>query len=141
MSHQVVPIKIDVGVFLTLIVLTITTVAVSKVELGEYNFIVAMTIAVIEVPSWFSFSCMSNSPAPALRRCGILLDGNSAGLRPQRLLQPRLAPGWSMVVVSEEAICFFVVETYYCPDGAGADKIAPSRRFYRIAGTTGRSYP
>jgi cytochrome c oxidase subunit 4 len=48
MSHPVVPIKIYVGVFLALIALTITTVAASKVELGEYNFIVAMTIAVIK---------------------------------------------------------------------------------------------
>jgi cytochrome c oxidase subunit IV len=48
MSHPVVPIKVYVGVFAALIALTITTVAVSKVELGEYNFIVAMTIAVIK---------------------------------------------------------------------------------------------
>lgn len=48
MSHPVIPIKIYVGVFLALISLTITTVAVSKVELGEYNFVVAMTIAVIK---------------------------------------------------------------------------------------------
>jgi cytochrome c oxidase subunit 4 len=48
MSHPVVPIKIYVGIFLALIALTITTVGVSKVELGEYNFIVAMTIAVIK---------------------------------------------------------------------------------------------
>jgi cytochrome c oxidase subunit 4 len=48
MSHPVVPIKIYVGVFLALIALTITTVGVSKIELGEYNFVVAMTIAVIK---------------------------------------------------------------------------------------------
>jgi cytochrome c oxidase subunit IV len=48
MSHPVVPIKLYVGVFLALIALTVTTVAVSKVELGEYNFVVAMTIAVIK---------------------------------------------------------------------------------------------
>jgi cytochrome c oxidase subunit 4 len=48
MSHPVVPIKVYAGVFAALIALTITTVAVSKVELGEYNFIVAMTIAVIK---------------------------------------------------------------------------------------------
>lgn len=48
MSHQVVPVKTYVIIFLILIALTITTVAVSKVELGEYNFIVAMTIAVIK---------------------------------------------------------------------------------------------
>lgn len=48
MSHPVVPIKVYVGVFAALITLTITTVAVSKIELGEYNFVVAMTIAVIK---------------------------------------------------------------------------------------------
>jgi cytochrome c oxidase subunit 4 len=48
MSHPLVPIKVYVGVFLALIALTITTVAVSKVELGEYNFVVAITIAVIK---------------------------------------------------------------------------------------------
>lgn len=48
MSHPVVPIKLYVGIFLALITLTITTVAVSKIELGEYNFVVAMTIAVIK---------------------------------------------------------------------------------------------
>jgi cytochrome c oxidase subunit 4 len=48
MSHPVVPIKIYVGVFLALIALTITTVGVSKLELGAYNFVAAMTIAVIK---------------------------------------------------------------------------------------------
>ena len=38
-----------------MIALTITTVAVSKLELGEYNFICAMTIAVIKASLvvWF----------------------------------------------------------------------------------------
>jgi cytochrome c oxidase subunit 4 len=48
MSHQVVPVKNYVAVFLALIALTITTVAISKIELGEFNFIVAITIAVIK---------------------------------------------------------------------------------------------
>jgi len=48
MSHPVVPVKIYVGVFLALIALTITTVAVSKIELGEYNFVAAITIAVVK---------------------------------------------------------------------------------------------
>jgi cytochrome c oxidase subunit IV len=48
MSHPVVPIKVYVGVFLALITLTVTTVAVSKIDLGEYNFVAAMTIAVIK---------------------------------------------------------------------------------------------
>lgn len=48
MTHPVVPVKTYVGVFAALIALTITTVAVSKIDLGEYNFIAAMTIAVIK---------------------------------------------------------------------------------------------
>ena len=48
MSQQVVPVKVYATVFAALLALTITTVAVSKFELGEYNFIAAMTIAVIK---------------------------------------------------------------------------------------------
>jgi cytochrome c oxidase subunit 4 len=55
MTHQIVPTKIYVAVWVALIVLTITTVAVSKINLGEYNFVVAMTIAVIKASLvvWF----------------------------------------------------------------------------------------
>ena len=48
MNHQVVSVKVYAAVFAALLALTITTVAVSKLELGEYNFIAAMTIAVIK---------------------------------------------------------------------------------------------
>src|SRR6266404_8773485 len=48
MTHQVTPVKTYVLVYLALVALTITTVAVSRIELGEYNFIVAITIAVIK---------------------------------------------------------------------------------------------
>ncbi len=48
MTHQVVPVKTYTLVFAALIALTITTVAVSKLELGEYNFVCALTIAVIK---------------------------------------------------------------------------------------------
>jgi cytochrome c oxidase subunit IV len=55
MTHQTVPVKTYAAVFLALIVLTISTVAISKLELGEYNFIVAMIIAVIKASMvvWF----------------------------------------------------------------------------------------
>jgi cytochrome c oxidase subunit 4 len=55
MSHHVVPVRVYLIVFLALIALTITTVVISKIELGEYNFIVAMTIAVIKgsLVVWF----------------------------------------------------------------------------------------
>lgn len=48
MSHPVVPLKVYVGVFVALIALTATTVAVSRIDLGEYNFVAAMTIAVVK---------------------------------------------------------------------------------------------
>lgn len=55
MTHQVVPAKTYVAVFAALIALTITTVGVSKLELGEYNFVCAMTIAVAKAALvlWF----------------------------------------------------------------------------------------
>jgi len=48
MTHQVVSIKLYATVFFTLLALTIMTVAVSKLDLGEFNLIAAMTIAVIK---------------------------------------------------------------------------------------------
>jgi len=55
MTHQVVPVRTYAGVFIGLLVLTVTTVAVSKLEMGEYNFICAMTIAVAKASLvlWF----------------------------------------------------------------------------------------
>jgi cytochrome c oxidase subunit 4 len=44
----VVPVKVYAAVFAALLALTITTVAVSKLDLGEFNFVAAMTIAVIK---------------------------------------------------------------------------------------------
>jgi cytochrome c oxidase subunit IV len=48
MNHQVVSVKVYAAVFGALLALTVTTVAVSKLELGEWNFVAAMTIAVIK---------------------------------------------------------------------------------------------
>ncbi len=48
MSHPVVPVKTYVAVFAALIALTITTVGVSKLDLGEYNFVAAMAIAFVK---------------------------------------------------------------------------------------------
>lgn len=55
MTHQAVPVKTYAAVFVALIVLTITTVGVSKLELGEYNFVCAMTIAVAKAALVFWF--------------------------------------------------------------------------------------
>jgi cytochrome c oxidase subunit IV len=48
MTNHVVPIKNYVAVWAALIVLTISTVLIAKIDLGEWNFVVAMTIAVIK---------------------------------------------------------------------------------------------
>ena len=55
MTHHITPVRNYVLVFLALIALTVTTVLVSKLELGEFNFVVAMTIAVIKASLvvWF----------------------------------------------------------------------------------------
>jgi cytochrome c oxidase subunit 4 len=71
MNHQVVPIKVYAAVFLALIALTISTVAISKLELGEYNFIVAMTIAVIKASLvvWFFMDIRRSSSMTKLFVC------------------------------------------------------------------------
>src|SRR3954466_13768359 len=49
MTHPgVVSVKVYATVFFALLALTVSTVAISKVDLGEYNFVAAMTIAVIK---------------------------------------------------------------------------------------------
>ena len=71
MSHNIVPVRTYVGVFLALIALTISTVAISKIELGEYNFIVAMTIAVIKgsLVVWFFMNVRQSSSMTKLFVC------------------------------------------------------------------------
>lgn len=63
MSHEIVPVRVYVAVWAALIVLTFTTVLVSKVELGEFNFVVAMTIAVIKgsLVVWFFMNVRRSS--------------------------------------------------------------------------------
>ncbi len=102
MTHQVVPVRTYVFVFLALIALTITTVAVSKLELGEYNFICAMTIAVIKASLvvWFFMHVRRSSSMTRLFVVrGILLDGDPAGVHAERLPQPRLAALAELVVI------------------------------------------
>ena len=55
MTTHITPVRTYVLVFLALIALTISTVLISQIELGEYNFIVAITIAVIKASLvvWF----------------------------------------------------------------------------------------
>ena len=101
-QHEVVPVKTYALVFAALLALTITTVAVSKLELGEYNFIVAMTIAVIKgtlvVMAFHGRQAQRQFHDQAVRSGGILLDGDSFSLRPQRLFQPRLGSGSQVAI-------------------------------------------
>lgn len=48
-SHHVVPIRVYLGVFVALLVLTWATVAVAYVDLGRYNVLVALSIAVAKM--------------------------------------------------------------------------------------------
>ena len=68
MTHHITPVKNYVFVFLALITLTVTTVLVSKIELGEFNFVVAMTIAVIKASLvvWFFMHVNRSSSLPRL---------------------------------------------------------------------------
>lgn len=47
-THHVHPVSMYVTIFAILIVLTFTTVFVAEIELGEWNIIVALTIAIIK---------------------------------------------------------------------------------------------
>ena len=49
MSTHVVPVRVYITIFLCLMVLTATTVGVAKVDLGAFNTLVALTIAVIKM--------------------------------------------------------------------------------------------
>lgn len=48
MSQNVVPVRSYVMIFAALMVLTALTVLVSKVELGAFNFVVAISIALLK---------------------------------------------------------------------------------------------
>ena len=47
-EHHVVPVKIYVAVFVTLLVMTAATTAISSVDLGPWNTVVALGIAVFK---------------------------------------------------------------------------------------------
>lgn len=49
MSEHVVPVKNYVGVFVSLIILTAATTAIAYVDLGQFNTVVALTIAVMKM--------------------------------------------------------------------------------------------
>ena len=47
-EHHIVPVRNYVVIFLILMVLTGTTVWVSTIEMGEWNVVVAITIAIVK---------------------------------------------------------------------------------------------
>jgi cytochrome c oxidase subunit 4 len=49
MKHEIVPIRTYILVWAALIVLTFTTAGVAEIDLGEFNIVVAITIAVIKM--------------------------------------------------------------------------------------------
>jgi cytochrome c oxidase subunit 4 len=49
MSAHIVPVKTYVGIFIALLVLTALTTAVAFVDLGPFNTVAALTIAVIKM--------------------------------------------------------------------------------------------
>ena len=55
MAHTIVPVKTYASVFGGLLVLTATTVAVSRVDLGPFNVVLALGIAAVKgcLVAWF----------------------------------------------------------------------------------------
>ena len=49
MSHQIVPVRVYVLVWLALTILTFATWGIAVVDLGAWNIVVAITIAVIKM--------------------------------------------------------------------------------------------
>ena len=47
-AHAIVPIRTYVAVFTALIVLTVVTVAIATVDLGDWNVVMALVVAVIK---------------------------------------------------------------------------------------------
>jgi cytochrome c oxidase subunit IV len=47
-KHHIVPVKYYIGVFTLLMVLTVITVIIARFDLGPFNALVALTIAVIK---------------------------------------------------------------------------------------------
>ncbi|MEO7146020.1 MAG: cytochrome C oxidase subunit IV family protein [Bryobacteraceae bacterium] len=45
-SHHITPVRTYVIIFLTLLVLTYTTAKIGEIELGDWNFVVAISIAI-----------------------------------------------------------------------------------------------
>ena len=55
-THEVVPIRVYVAIWAVLVVLTFTTAAVAFIDMGSFNIVVALTIAVVKmllVIIWF----------------------------------------------------------------------------------------
>ena len=56
MTHEIVPVRVYVAIWAILVALTFTTAAVAFIDMGPFNIVVALTIAVIKmllVIIWF----------------------------------------------------------------------------------------
>ena len=94
MSEHVVPVKIYVAVFVTLLVMTAATTAISGLDLGPWNTVVAFGIAVFKASLVILFF-MHAKYSPRLTHMVILAGHLLARAPPPdhllRLRQPRLA--------------------------------------------------
>ncbi len=103
MNHPIVPVRTYVAVWAALIALTITTVAVSKLELGEFNFVAAMTIAVAK-GSLVALVLYECAPIQLFDQTicwrGLFLDGDFNRFCPKRLSQPGMAASHRVVEIA-----------------------------------------
>ena len=93
-DHHVVPVKVYLGVFLALCVLTVTTVAVTGYDFGPFNLIVALGIAVTKatlVVLYFMHARYSPKLTGVVIASSIAFFAILVFLTADRLRQPPLA--------------------------------------------------
>lgn len=93
MTHQVVPVRTYAAVFAALLVLTVSTVAVSKIDLGDFNVLCAMTIAVgkASLVLWFFMDLRRSS---SMTRLVVAAGGFWLAIMLVFTLSDYLSRGW-----------------------------------------------
>ncbi len=81
MREHIVSPKIYYAIFIALVVLTVVTWSIAKIDLGRMNAVVALTIAVI----------LQLAPDVGVRWSRLLLAGDHGGFDSQRLYDEGLA--------------------------------------------------
>jgi cytochrome c oxidase subunit IV len=94
MSGHVVPIKVYVGVFLALIALTLLTTGAASVNLGRWNTVVALAIAVTKMILVVLFF-MHVKYSPGLTRIVILAGFFWLAILVALTLSDELTRGWT----------------------------------------------